>query len=63
MSYRQGLEKYRDLDEDQILGALTEDEIKVLEDELLELDPDVSALKNSFFKSSIWGFVVTFNND
>lgn len=49
MSYRQGLEKYRDLDEDQILGALTEDEIKMLEDELLELDPDVSALKNRFF--------------
>lgn len=47
MSYRQGLEKYRDLDEDQILGALTEEEINILEDELLELDPDVSTLKNS----------------
>ncbi|XP_058025274.1 tropomodulin-1 isoform X2 [Ahaetulla prasina] len=44
MSYRQGLEKYRDLDEDQILGALTEDEIKMLEDELLELDPDNAIL-------------------
>ncbi|XP_020647055.1 tropomodulin-1 isoform X1 [Pogona vitticeps] len=44
MSYRQGLEKYRDLDEDQILGALTEDEIKILEDELVELDPDNALL-------------------
>uniref|UniRef100_A0A8C6Y2W4 Tropomodulin 1 n=1 Tax=Naja naja TaxID=35670 RepID=A0A8C6Y2W4_NAJNA len=44
MSYRQGLEKYRDLDEDQILGALTEEEIKMLEDELLELDPDNAIL-------------------
>ncbi|KAJ7335085.1 hypothetical protein JRQ81_013026 [Phrynocephalus forsythii] len=44
MSYRQGLEKYRDLDEDQILGALTEEEIKILEDELVELDPDNALL-------------------
>ncbi|XP_003226599.1 tropomodulin-1 isoform X1 [Anolis carolinensis] len=44
MSYRQGLEKYRDLDEDQILGALTEDEIKMLEEELVELDPDNALL-------------------
>nr|XP_060619753.1 tropomodulin-1 isoform X1 [Anolis sagrei ordinatus]XP_060619755.1 tropomodulin-1 isoform X1 [Anolis sagrei ordinatus]XP_060619757.1 tropomodulin-1 isoform X1 [Anolis sagrei ordinatus] len=44
MSYRQGLEKYRDLDEDQILGALTEDEIKILEEELVELDPDNALL-------------------
>ncbi|KAH0628479.1 hypothetical protein JD844_009724 [Phrynosoma platyrhinos] len=44
MSYRQGLEKYRDLDEDQILGALTEEEIKMLEDELVDLDPDNALL-------------------
>lgn len=42
MSYRKELEKYRDVDEDQILGALTEEEIKLLEEELLDLDPDVS---------------------
>lgn len=40
MSYRQELEKYRDLDEDKILGALTEEELRTLENELDELDPD-----------------------
>lgn len=44
MSYRRELEKYRDLDEDEILGALTEDELRTLENELDELDPDVSRL-------------------
>ncbi|XP_053226393.1 tropomodulin-1 isoform X1 [Podarcis raffonei] len=44
MSYRKELEKYRDLDEDQILGALTEEEIKMLEDELVDLDPDNALL-------------------
>lgn len=29
MSYRRELEKYRDLDEDEILGALTEEELSV----------------------------------
>uniref|UniRef100_A0A8D0GXK0 Tropomodulin 1 n=1 Tax=Sphenodon punctatus TaxID=8508 RepID=A0A8D0GXK0_SPHPU len=44
MSYRQELEKYRDLDEDQILGALTDEEIQMLEEELVELDPDNALL-------------------
>ncbi|KAK2120018.1 hypothetical protein P7K49_001404 [Saguinus oedipus] len=42
MSYRRELEKYRDLDEDEILGALTEEELRTLENELDELDPDGS---------------------
>lgn len=42
MSYRRELEKYRDLDEDEILRALTEEELRTLENELDELDPDVS---------------------
>lgn len=45
MSYRRELEKYRDLDEDEILGALTEEELRTLENELDELDPDVSGTK------------------
>ncbi|ELK34209.1 Tropomodulin-1 [Myotis davidii] len=45
MSYRRELEKYRDLDEDAILGALTEDELRTLENELDELDPDVIGRK------------------
>ncbi|NXH62354.1 TMOD1 protein, partial [Rhabdornis inornatus] len=44
MSYRKELEKYRDLDEDQILGALTEEELRKLENELEELDPDNALL-------------------
>ncbi|XP_015415984.1 PREDICTED: tropomodulin-1 isoform X3 [Myotis davidii] len=44
MSYRRELEKYRDLDEDAILGALTEDELRTLENELDELDPDNALL-------------------
>ncbi|KAM9100455.1 tropomodulin-1 [Antechinus flavipes] len=44
MSYRRELEKYRDLDEDKILGALTEEELRTLENELEELDPDNALL-------------------
>ncbi|ELK12978.1 Nuclear cap-binding protein subunit 1 [Pteropus alecto] len=44
MSYRRELEKYRDLDEDKILGALTEEELRTLENELDELDPDNALL-------------------
>ncbi|KAJ1205475.1 hypothetical protein NDU88_000909 [Pleurodeles waltl] len=44
MSYRKELEKYRDLDEDEVLGNLTEEEIRKLEDELVELDPDNALL-------------------
>ncbi|XP_042192500.1 tropomodulin-1 isoform X2 [Callorhinchus milii] len=34
------LEKYRDVDEDELLTKLSEEEIRQLEDELEELDPD-----------------------
>ncbi|XP_054842558.1 tropomodulin-1 isoform X2 [Eublepharis macularius] len=44
MSYRKRIEKYQDLDEDQILGELTEEEIKMLEEEMVELDPDNALL-------------------
>ncbi|XP_018111821.1 tropomodulin-1 isoform X1 [Xenopus laevis] len=40
MSRRKDLEKYRDLDEDEILNKLTEEELTALEGELEELDPD-----------------------
>ncbi|NWQ67208.1 TMOD1 protein, partial [Neopipo cinnamomea] len=48
MSYRKELEKYRDLDEDKILGALTEEELRKLENELEELDPDNALLPAGF---------------
>lgn len=42
---RKEMEKYRDVDEDELLQKLSEEELRRLEDELEELDPDVSALK------------------
>ncbi|XP_051785878.1 tropomodulin-1 isoform X2 [Erpetoichthys calabaricus] len=44
MSYRKELEKYRDLDEDEILNKLSVEELQRLEDELEELDPDNALL-------------------
>ena len=42
MVYCRNLLDKLDLDEDEILGALTEEELRTLENELDELDPDVS---------------------
>lgn len=39
---RKEMDKYRDIDEDELLTKLSEEELKRLEDELEELDPDVS---------------------
>lgn len=39
---RKEMEKYRDIDEDELLKKLSEEELQRLEDELEELDPDVS---------------------
>ncbi len=40
---RKEMDKYRDVDEDELLLKLSEEELRRLEDELEELDPDVSA--------------------
>ncbi|NXL07760.1 TMOD4 protein, partial [Mesembrinibis cayennensis] len=40
-SYRQELEKYRDIDEDKILRELSAEELEQLDTELLEMDPEV----------------------
>ncbi|KAM9169048.1 tropomodulin-4 [Mergus octosetaceus] len=39
-SYRQELEKYRDIDEDKILRELSAEELEQLDMELLEMDPE-----------------------
>ena len=39
---KKDMEKYRDIDEDELLKKLSEEELQRLEDELEELDPDVS---------------------
>ncbi len=54
--FRKEMDKYRDVDEDELLQKLSEEELRRLEDELEELDPDVSALKTNLkwdFKSSV----------
>lgn len=42
---RKEMEKYRDVDEDELLKKLSEEELQRLEDELEELDPDVSRVR------------------
>ncbi|XP_039526098.1 tropomodulin-1-like [Pimephales promelas] len=42
--FRKEMEKYRDVDEDELLQKLSEEELRRLEDELEELDPDNALL-------------------
>lgn len=46
--FRKEMEKYRDVDEDELLQNLSEEELKRLEDELQELDPDNALLPAGF---------------
>ncbi|KAM8973229.1 tropomodulin-3-like [Pelodytes ibericus] len=48
MPYRKDLDKYRDLDDDELLGNLTEADLKQLENVLEELDPDNALLPAGF---------------
>lgn len=43
LPFRKDLGEYKDLDEDELLGKLTESELKQLETVLDDLDPEVSA--------------------
>lgn len=42
LSYKKDLDKYKDLDEDEILNKLSVEELKQLESALEEMDPEVS---------------------
>lgn len=42
LSFKKDLEKYKDLDEDEILNKLSAEELKQLETALEEMDPEVS---------------------
>lgn len=58
------MEKYRDIDEDELLKKLTEEELQRLEDELEELDPDVSTeykVHNMLFLSLNYIHVFSFS--
>lgn len=41
LSYKKDLDKYKDLDEDEILNKLSAEELKQLESALEEMDPEV----------------------
>lgn len=41
MSYQKELEKYRDIDEDEIMRGMSEAELAQLDLELQEMDPEV----------------------
>lgn len=41
LSYKKDLDKYKDLDEDEILNNLSAEELKQLETALEEMDPEV----------------------
>lgn len=41
MSYQKELEKYRDIDEDEIMRGMSAEELAQLDIELQEMDPEV----------------------
>lgn len=45
LPFQKDLEKYKNIDEDELLGKLSEDELKQLENVLDDLDPEVSDLE------------------
>lgn len=45
LSFKKDLEKYKELDEDEILNKLSEEELKQLESALEEMDPEVMTLR------------------
>lgn len=51
-SYLKELEKYRDIDEDEILRTLSPEELEQLDCELQEMDPEVGALAQGTRDSS-----------
>lgn len=42
LPFQKELEKYKNIDEDELLGKLSEEELKHLENVLDDLDPEVS---------------------
>lgn len=49
LPFRKDLDKYKDLDEDEILGKLSEEELKQLETVLDDLDPEVDISQEKFY--------------
>lgn len=55
LSYKKDLEKYKDIDEDEILNNLSAEELKQLETALEEMDPEVSMRGLDRFQGSCVG--------
>lgn len=57
LSYKKDLDKYKDIDEDEILNKLSVDELKQLETALEEMDPEVrtTGLEECHAPSGEWG--------
>lgn len=51
LSFKKDLEKYKELDEDEILNKLSEEELKQLESALEEMDPEVMTLRTLSYVS------------
>lgn len=50
-SYQKELEKYRDIDEDEILKTLSPEELEQLDCELQEMDPEVGTPAQEIWSS------------
>lgn len=48
LPFQKGLEKYKNIDEDELLGKLSEEELKQLENVLDDLDPESATLPAGF---------------
>lgn len=62
LPFRKDLDKYKDLDEDEILGKLSEEELKQLETVLDDLDPEVGINQKITKRSLIFIFFHLFRN-
>lgn len=67
LPFRKDLDKYKDLDEDEILGKLSEEELKQLETVLDDLDPEVGINQKkfdiyffSFIQKLVWNKLIFF---
>lgn len=54
LSYKKDLDKYKDLDEDEILNKLSAEELKQLESALEEMDPEVGEGWREFLWQRSW---------
>lgn len=51
LSFKKDLEKYKEIDEDEILNKLSEEELKQLENALEEIDPEVTHTRHLNLKA------------